>query len=302
MKKILALVLSSFMTFSLVGCSSSAKETKKDTKEAISTKDDNNKKDKRVIAGSMAIAEMLAKLDIKLVGRPTTQYQISDKVKPIPEIGLPMSPDLERVKALRPDVYITSGALQELIENPLKQNKINSLFCNLDSYDDVKKTIKDLSDKFNRKENGEKLLNEITTKEKEILKNIDKNKKPKIMILFGAPGHFMLATKNSFAGSLIEKLGGENIANEVNLKGQYVPFSLETALKENPDIIFRMYHGYIDEARKQVDEEFRTNAQWKKFKAIKENKVYDLDPVYFNVTGDIKAADSLAKMKEYLYK
>lgn len=301
MKKILSVILASVMTISLIGCSSATKEKDKDVKTAMSSSE-TDKSDKRVVAGSMAVAEMLAKLDVKMVGRPTTQYQISDKVKALPAIGLPVNPDLEKIKALRPDVYITSGALQELIENPLKQNKINTLFCNLDSYDAVKQTIKDLSNQFNKQENGEKLLNEITTKENEVLKNIDKNQKPKVMILFGAPGRFMLATKNSFAGSLIEKLGGENIANKANLKGQYVPFSLETALKENPDIIFRMYHGYIDEARKQVDEEFRTNAQWKKFKAIKENKVYDLDPVYFNVTGDIKAADSLAKMKEYLYK
>ena len=112
----------------------------------------------------------------------------------------------------------------------------------------------------------------------------------------------MLASENSFTGSLINKLGGENIVNKANLKGQYVPFSLEAALKENPDVIFRMYHGYIDEAKKQTEKEFETNPQWKKFKAVKENKVYDLDPKFFGVTGDIKIADSLEKMKDYLYK
>ncbi|KOC34041.1 heme ABC transporter substrate-binding protein IsdE [Clostridium botulinum] len=294
-KKVLSLLMITVISFGLVACGS--KNSTKQT-SAAETKIE----DTRIIAGSMAVAEMLAKLDIKIVGRPTTQYDISDKVKQVPEIGLPMNPDLERIKALKSTVYVTSGALEEMIGDRLKENKINTIFCNLDSYDAVKDTIKSISEKFNKKENGEKLIKEINNKETKILKDVNKNKKVKVMILFGAPGHFMLSTKNSFAGSLIEKLGGENIANKANLKGQYVPFSLETALKENPDIIFRMYHGYIDEAKKQVNEEFKTNPQWKQFKAVKENKIYDLDPKYFGVTGDIKIADSLEKMKDYLYK
>ncbi|OOB76362.1 heme ABC transporter substrate-binding protein IsdE [Clostridium haemolyticum] len=296
MKKVLALVMVTLMSLGLMACGS--KNKSKETNIATNKKGE----DARIIVGSMSVAEMLAKLDVKIVGRPTTQYDISDKVKPVPEIGLPMNPDLERIKALKPDIYVTSGALEEMIGDRLKENKINTEFCNLDSYDSVKDTIKQLSEKFNKKENGEKLLKEINEKEVQILKGIDKNKKVKVMILFGAPGHFMLSTKNSFAGSLIEKLGAENIANKVNIKGQYVPFSLETALKENPDIIFRMYHGYIDEAKKQVNEEFKTNAQWQKFKAVKENKIYDLNPKYFGVTGDIKIVESLQKMKDYLYK
>lgn len=294
-KKVLSLIMVAMISIGLIACGS-----KKNTKDVSAT---NVKlEDKRIVAGSMSIAEMLAKLDIKIVGRPTTQYDISDKVKQVPEIGLPMNPDLERIKALKPDVYITSGALEEMLGERLKENKVNTMFCDLDSYDSVKNTIKTLANKFNQKENGETLLKEINEKENEILKGIDKDKKVKVMILFGAPGHFMLSTKNSFAGSLLEKLGAENIANKANIKGQYVPFSLESALKENPDIIFRMYHGYIDEAKKQANEEFKNNPQWHEFKAVKENKIYDLDPKFFGVTGDIKIIDSLQKMKNYLYK
>ncbi|SHE98471.1 heme ABC transporter substrate-binding protein IsdE [Clostridium fallax] len=291
MKKVLALIMITIMSFGLVACGNNNNKPKEEKKS----------ENERVIAGSMAMAEMLAKLDVPIVGRPTTQYEISDKVKNVQEIGLPMNPDLETITVLKPDIYVTSGALEEMIGDRLKEGKINTMFCNLDSYDAVKNTIKEVAKKFNKEENGEQLISEINKREEGILDSIDKSKKAKVMILFGAPGHFMLATKNSFAGSLINKLGGENIADKVDTKGLYIPFSLETALNENPDIIFRMYHGYIDEAKKQVNEEFKTNSQWQKFKAVKNNKIYDLDPKYFGVTGDIKISDSLQKMKEYLY-
>lgn len=54
--------------------------------------------------------------------------------------------------------------------------------------------------------------------------------------------------------------------------------------------------------KNQVNKEFKTNPQWQKFKAVKENKIYDLDPKYFGVTGDINIVESLQKMKDYLYK
>ncbi|RXM58561.1 heme ABC transporter substrate-binding protein IsdE [Clostridium tetani] len=296
MKKILTLIITVLIGVMLTSCGRNSSVNQKE--------DPSNKKseDVRIIGGSVAIAEMLSKLDIKMVGRASTQYEISDKIKDLPEIGLPMGPDLEKIKTLSPDVYITSGALQEMIGDKLKESGMETIYANLDSYDSVKDTIKELSKKFGKEENGIKLVKEIEESEKQILKEVDTNKKVKVMILFGAPGHFMLASENSFVGSLITKLGAENIASKIKFKGQYVPFSLETALKEDPDVILRMYHGYIDEAKKQVDDEFKNNPQWKNFKAIRENKVYDLDPKYFGVTGDIKQVESLKMMKDYLYK
>lgn len=296
MKKILTLIITVLIGVMLTSCGRNSSVNQKE--------DPSNKKseDVRIIGGSVAIAEMLSKLDIKMVGRASTQYEISDKIKDLPEIGLPMGPDLEKIKTLSPDVYITSGALQEMIGDRLKESGMETIYANLDSYDSVKDTIKELSKKFGKEENGIKLVKEIEESEKQILKEVDTNKKVKVMILFGAPGHFMLASENSFVGSLITKLGAENIASKIKFKGQYVPFSLETALKEDPDVILRMYHGYIDEAKKQVDDEFKNNPQWKNFKAIRENKVYDLDPKYFGVTGDIKQVESLKMMKDYLYK
>ncbi|KGI40217.1 heme ABC transporter substrate-binding protein IsdE [Clostridium tetani] len=296
MKKILTLIITVLMGVMLTSCDRGSSVNQKENPS--------NKKseDARIIGGSVAIAEMLSKLDIKMIGRASTQYEISDKIKDLPEIGLSMSPDLEKIKTLTPDVYITSGALQEMIGDKLKESGMETIYANLDSYDSVKDTIKELSKKFGKEENGIKLVKEIEESERQILKEVDTNKKVKVMILFGAPGHFMLASENSFVGSLITKLGAENIASKIKFKGQYVPFSLETALKEDPDVILRMYHGYIDEAKKQVDDEFKNNPQWKNFKAIRENKVYDLDPKYFGVTGDIKQVESLKMMKDYLYK
>lgn len=132
MKRVLALVMAVFMGISLAACGKTEK------KENISQK---NSKEPRIIAGSVAVAEMLNKLGVKIVGRPTTQYQLSSNLKEIPEVGLPMNPDLEKIKTLKPDLFITSGALQDMIGNRLKENGIKTEFCNLDSYSNYSAAI-----------------------------------------------------------------------------------------------------------------------------------------------------------------
>ncbi|MCT4621214.1 MAG: heme ABC transporter substrate-binding protein IsdE [Marinisporobacter sp.] len=297
MKRFIAFMLVVMICAMSVGCGAKGDELKNKNIEV-------KNEEKRIIAGSVAVAEMLLALDIPMVARPSTQYGINDELKDLPEIGLPMNPDLEVVKSLRGDVFITSGALKELIGSKFEQNGVNPMYADLSSYEAVKETIKKLGKEFGKEENAKKIIANFEKKEKEILKDIDPNKKVKVMILFGAPGCFMVATEKSFVGSLIDKVGAENITSQVEAKykGPYLPFSLEVALKENPDVIFRMYHGYIEEAKKQVQEEFRINPQWQNFKAVKEKRVYDLDPEYFGVTGDMGATESLEKMKDYLYK
>src|SRR3712207_9260413 len=45
-------------------------------------------------------------------------------------------------------------------------------------------------------------LKEINEKEAQVLKGVDKNKKVKVMILFGAPGHFMLSRSEEHTSEL----------------------------------------------------------------------------------------------------
>ncbi len=295
-KIIMSIVLSIAITMILVGCGGSGTDS-----ASGKSKSADKSGGKRIIAGSVAMAEILTELEIDLVGRVSTQYDVPEKIKDLPQVGLPMNPDLEKIVELNPDTYILSGSLKEIIGEKLESGNIPTEYYDLTSYKSVFKTVEEVGAKYDRKEQASKLSKRLKENEEKVLSSIKGQEKKKVMILFGAPGTFMLATKNSFPGSLIDLLGCQNIADAANLKGEYVPFSMEAALKENPDVILRMYHGYVEEAKAQVKKDFEENPQWAQFTAVKENRVYDLDPTFFNVTGNIRADKSLEMMKELLY-
>ena len=48
-------------------------------------------------------------------------------------------------------------------------------------------------------------------------------------------------------------------------------------------------------------EEFETNDVWKHFRAVQEDKVYDLDPSLFNMSANFSYNDALTELQPMLY-
>lgn len=293
MKKILAFALTMCLGLTIIGCASKPVENAAEQKEV---------KKKVIVSGTVAISQMLETLGVEMAGRPTTSEPISENLKKLPEVGQPMSPDMEKIKVLNPDIFLSTASLKDSLGKKLEESGIKAKFYSLDSYNAVMETIKSLSEDFDAKEAGDKLLKAYAEREKKVLDSVKGKKAPKVMIIFGTPGNFTIATEKSYSGDLLKKLGAVNIASSLGkAEGSYMPLSMEAVMKENPDIILRLTHAEREKSKAMFDKEFSENKLWQNFDAVKNKKVFDLDKDYFAVSGNIKAIDSLEKMKEYLY-
>ncbi len=81
----------------------------------------------------------------------------------------------------------------------------------------------------------------------------------------------------------------------------YLDLSLEQILVENPDIILRFSHGNVEETKKAFDKEFSTNPVWKNLDAVKNGKVYDLDPNIFDVSANLKVGEAIKEIGKLIY-
>lgn len=293
MKKIFTIMLTSLILVTMSACTTNNIKVAAEKKE---------QKKQVIVSGTVAISEMLEKLGVEMAGRPSTDEPISDNLKKIPDVGKPMSPDMERIKVLNPDVFLTTLSLKDSLGKKLEESGIKANYYSLASYNDIMTTIKSLSEEFGAKEEGDKLLKEYEDREKKVMESVKGKKGPKVMVIFGSPGNFTLATDKSYSGDIIKKLGAENIANSLGqASSTYMPFNMESALKQNPDIILRLAHANKEKTKQMFDKEFKENKLWQNFDAVKNNKVIDLDLDYFGVSGNIKAIDSLEIMKGLLY-
>lgn len=90
---------------------------------------------------------------------------------------------------------------------------------------------------------------------------------PKVLVLMGLPGSYIVATDNSYVGSLVKLAGGTNVYGDGDGQ-EFLTANTEDMQQKDPDIILRAAHALPDQVREMFTEEFETNDVWKHFRAV----------------------------------
>ncbi|MDO5725135.1 MAG: ABC transporter substrate-binding protein [Tissierellia bacterium] len=259
---------------------------------------------KRVVAGTVAVSEVLDALEFDdVVGMPVTAYEIPKRYEAAAKIGRPMEPDVEVVKSLEPDLFISVESLKDANLAKLQTLGINSEFINLDSVDHIKESITFLGDLLSKEDNAKGLVKDIDDKIAQLVEKAEGKETPNVLFLFGSPKAIMVGTPKSYVGSLIEKLGVHNVSEDImpGTDAAYVPINMESIINVDPDMIIRMTHASPEESKKMFDQEFSQSDVWKNMRAVKEGNVVDLENDYFSVSGSVKVAKSLELLFNHIY-
>lgn len=304
-KLILFLCLALILT-GVTGCKSNEVKTEansSETQEESKVSEETTKAyPERTIGGTVAVVEMLDLLGVEMIGVPESRYLLPESCKDAEKIGKPMNPDIEIIKSLNPDMFISVSSLQADLEKKLENSNIQSVFIENDSYDNILSSMKRLGEIYGKEKEAQEFIDEVNSKVQEILKNTKEGEKPRVMILFGSPKSIMLATKKSFVGSLVKEIGAVNIADEIgDFEDSYVSLSMEDVLKLQPDVILRLTHANPKDSKKMFEKEFSENQIWQKFEAVKNDNVYDLDNKYFGVSGNIRIVGAVEELSKILY-
>lgn len=257
---------------------------------------------KKIIAGSVMSAELLDLLDIDSIGVVTSSKPLPERYADTPGIGLPMTPDLEAVVAMNPDIYVSEFSLKESLDKLFAAQSFEKLYFDNSSFDKVLENIKVLGEAVGKEDKAKEIIANYEKGAKEVIDSVKGKQAPSVLIIFGTPESFMVATENSYVGDLVKRLGGNNVASEISkAPSPYVPFSLETVGNINPDIVLRLTHADPTTSKAAFDKEFE-NDFWSNLDAVKNGEVYDLDNAYFGVTANIKLVEALEEMAKILYK
>lgn len=296
------LLMMVFMSLLLVvaGCNNGDKQEETETsteKQSVKTAEEN---ELRIIAGTVVIAEILDKLDLDAIAVPKTEKTLAKRFDGLPTIGNAMEPDMEIVKTLNPTDVLSVSTLEYDLQDKFEQLKIPVNFLNFQSVDAMLSEIRTLGERYDREAQARELVNGLQ-KNIDAVQTVASNKKrPRVLILLGIPGSYLVATENSYAGDLVKRAGGINVMEGQD--AEYLASNTEYLHNSNPDIILRLSHGMPDEVVKMFDEEFKTNAIWKHFDAVKNGKVYDLEEELFGTTASLKVPQALGQLMEIFYR
>ena len=287
LKKILSLVLAGVMALCVTGCVNQHPE------ETTST---NESREVRLVATSPAVVQICNRLDLDLVGICQSTSDLPERYDGVTTVGMAMNPDLEIIKSLDPDYILSPATLQNDLQPKYASIGVSSLFLNLKSVEGMYASIEGLGEKFGREEEAAVMLEEFDSFMTEFAEKNAGKESPKVLVLMGLPGSYIIATDNSYVGSLVKLAGGTNVYGDGD--GQEFLFANTEDMKtKEPDVILRAAHGLPEEARKMFAEEFSTNDIWQHFKAVQEGRVYDLDSNLFNMSANFSYEEALKALQ-----
>ncbi len=121
-----------------------------------------------------------------------------------------------------------------------------------------------------------------------------------MLILMGLPGSYVVATESSYVGSLVKMAGANNVYGDG--EGQdFVNVNTEDMLEKDPDIILRTSHAMPEQVKAMFSEEFKTNDIWKHFRAVQNEKLFDLDHEKFGMSATFRYPEALEELKPILF-
>lgn len=284
-KKILAILLASLLLTSCV--------SQKSGKKA-------NNGELRIAATSMATVYIMEKLNIDLVAVPDSEIDpMPERYKDVPKVGMAMTPDIEKLKQINPDYVFSPVSLISDLLPKYKAADLDYGFLNLNNTDGMYKSIEDLGKLLNRKKEAKDLIDDYKKFIDDYKEKHKDKKAPRVLILMGLPGSYVVATENSYAGSLVKLAGAENVYEGTNQ--QFITINTEDMLKKDPDMILRTAHALPDQVMAMFKKDFAENDIWKHFRAVKEGRVYDLDYKKFGMSAKFNYKEALNDLDKLFY-
>ncbi len=188
------------------------------------------------------------------------------------KVGDLLNPNYEKIIELKPDFVIISLPMQKQVETNLKKLKVKYINFNPETIEGILMTIDSVGKLTNKIERANFVIDSLNY---ELGKLTKFDYVPKVYIELSNNPIYSVG-KNSFLNEVVRLAGGTNIFEETE-QPYFVP-NQEEIIKKNPDFILLIY----PEANKKLVEK---RMGWGEIKAVKNNKIYVLDPDLFTRPG-----------------
>ena len=272
MKRIIALMVSALIMIGAAGCSYNSSDGEYPVKVAGYTFE---KQPKSIVCLDDSVADILIACGyadrIKARSNECTQEEIED----IKSVGEENKPDVDKIISVKPDVVFADKSLSKDIKKQLEEKEINVLsMIQAKDNDELKVLYESVcavagGDKSGRTKGIKKSESVINTMQD--LQRIVPERTSVVTACYMYDVDGNVAYSDSFSGKLFE------YANTINVCGVEDSDIFQKIVLSNPQYIF---------CDTGVKEKLAKSQTLKNLKAVKENRVYEIDKDVFNRQGN----------------
>lgn len=313
MKKILLLMMVSVFLLVSAGCGTKAVDSaNENVQQAYAVIEDDmgrkvtlDKKPERIAVTSASFLEPLEAVGGAelVVARPDSRTKMPAYAKEKMSIGKVYQIDAEKVIACAPDLVILNKGMNEKLVDMLESNGIKTLVLDMKSYESVKREVRILAQVTGEKEKGDLLIADMDGRIKDVRDKIPSGKR-RVSVIHSTNQGLTVQLKGSIAGSVAEMLGWENVAagtTSLENNPDAAPYSLETLVEQNPELIFVTSMGKLDTIQREMDEAMKSNPAWQSIAAVNEGRVFYLPQDFFLLSPGIHYPEAVEIMAKCVY-
>lgn len=308
MMRVWALALFTAASLLLSACSAPAAEQSSQGSYATITDDNGrivsfDKKPERIVVTSASFLEPLYAVGGEVVGRPDSKSKIPEAAKSVTNIGRVYQIDAEKILALTPDLVILNRGMNEKLVETLAANHIKTLVIEMKSYEDVKREIGTFATLTGETAKGDELIRKMDADIEAVRTSIPQEKK-RVAIIHSTGQGLSVQLDGSIAGNIANILGWENTAAgmpALDKNPDAAPYSMETLVAQNPDIIFVTSMGEEAEIRASMEAMFAESPAWQSVSAVRDGRVYYLPQEMFLFSPGIEYPAAVKYMARLVY-
>ena len=251
---------------------------------------------KRIVSLAPTHTEILFSLGLadSIVG--TTEHcNYPPQAKEKQKIGGFANPDIDKITALKPDLILAFGILQQRTVKELEKRGQKVFWLYPHSVKDVLNSFERIGEIAGARTAGKHLKESVTQRIKYIQKklgDIPEDKRPTIFRVMGLDPLGTIGGK-SFKTGVFYQAGGKNVFADV--KKDYFQIDFNALIERDPDVII-VSGKEQDKARAKIPNQ----KEWNNLRAVRENRILFIPSDIICRSGP-RIAESIERIASYLY-
>ena len=280
-----------------------------ETAETISYKQGNgetvtiHKLPKRVVVLHISLTGTWYAAGGKAVARPHAPRLrvLPEAARSLPEVGNYYNPDLEKLLSLEPDLVLLHSKRGKHweIQKLLRATGVESVCVDYANYADFLILLDFFARLNGNPPEALALRKRISDKVDALCRKTASHEKPSFLCMIAAGDTFLSETPRGNTAGMAARLGARNVVPEAS--AVRVKYSMEQLMLADPDVIFLLRTGSDGKSSPEVRAGLDKRMEWRNLKAVRNNRVYALEPEMFLYLPGERYPEAFRRVAECLY-
>lgn len=202
------------------------------------------------------------------------------------KVGNYFNPSIESIVALNPDLVLTDGHSQNIIQLDELEPPITYVVIDPRDIDGIFKDIELLGKITGREKEAKKLIEDMQNRMLGVSARVKDAPRVRVFYTFAVTdlNNPWTAGPGSFVDWLITTAGGENIVAQA--QGAWLQYSIEQAVSSDPEVIIvDTSHGSAIVSLEELKAQLKGHPAWREITAVKRDRICPIDGDLLNRPG-----------------